>query len=72
MYLDHKDKSELRSISNVLMQNKYILGFAIGFPSVGEKGKEKMTYRVNLIKKAEIEKSRYETGLDEEELYDED
>ena len=31
-----------------------------------------MTYRVNLIKKAEIEKSRYEAGLDEEELYDED
>lgn len=72
MYLDHKDKSELREISDTLMQDKYILGFAIGFPSVGENSKEKMTYRVNMIKKAEIENSRYEAGLDEEELYDED
>lgn len=72
MYLDHKNKDELQSVSDVLMQDNFVIGFAIGFPSVEGNNREKMTYRVNMIKKAEIEKSRYEAGLDEEELYDED
>lgn len=71
--LDKEGNSDEKlKIHSDLMQDGFVVGFAIGFPFKEGQKKEKMLYRVNAIKQAEIEKSKNEPGIEEEELYDQD